>query len=130
SETAGKRLGLLRELLPDAKTIGWLVNPNAAPAVAEARDAQVLAVALGLQTLVLSVQTESEVTGAFDTLVEKRADALIVSPDAFVVSRRYQLAELATRHRIPVMYPTRDFPAVGGLISYGTSLLEGYRQSG
>jgi putative ABC transport system substrate-binding protein len=130
SESAGKRLELVRELLPQATTIGWIVNPNAAPAVAEARDAQALAAANGIQTIVLPTQTEGEVNSAFDALVEKRADALIVSPDAFVVSRRYQLAELATRHRIPVMYPTRDFPASGGLISYGTSLLEGYRQSG
>ena len=129
-EFAGKRLELVRELVPHAKRIGWLVNPNAVPAVAEARDAQSMAKALGLQTVVLNAQTESEVNLAFATLIESRVDALIVAPDGFLVGRRYQLAELAARHRIPTIYPTNDFPIIGGLISYGTSLIEGYHQSG
>jgi ABC-type uncharacterized transport system substrate-binding protein len=83
-----------------------------------------------LQTLVLNVQTEADVNLAFATLVERRAHALIVSPDAFVVARRYQLVELAARHHIPTIYPIRDFSAIGGLMSYGTSLLDAYRQAG
>ena len=130
SESGGKRLELLRELLPKATTIGWLVNPDSPPAAAEVGDVQAMAVNLGLHALILEVRRERDVDDAFAILVERRAHAVIVIPDAFVLARRHQLAELAARHRLPTIYPVRDFAISGGLISYGTSIVEGYRLAG
>jgi putative ABC transport system substrate-binding protein len=130
SESGGKRLELLRELVPAATTIGWLLNPDSPPAAAEVRDVKAMADGLGLRTIILNARTESDVEAAFATLVERRAHALIVIPDATVLARRHQLAGLAARYQVPTIYPVRDFALAGGLISYGTSIVEGYRQAG
>jgi putative ABC transport system substrate-binding protein len=130
SESGGKRLELLRELLPKATAIGWLVNPDSPPAAAEVGDVRAMAMNLGLHALILEVRSERDVDDAFAILVERRAHGVIVIPDAFVLARRHQLVELAARHRLPTIYPVRDFALSGGLISYGTSIVEGYRLAG
>ena len=130
SESGGKRLEVLRELLPHAKTIGWLFNPGSPPAAAEVPDVRDMAAGLGIEAVVIEASGERDIDDAFATLVARRADALVVIPDGFVVARRHQLAELAARHRLPTIYPARDFVTAGGLISYGTSSLEGYRLAG
>jgi putative tryptophan/tyrosine transport system substrate-binding protein len=130
SESGGKRLELLRELLPKATTIGWLVNPDSPPAAAEVGDVEAMAANLGLHALILEVRSERDVDNAFATLVEQRAEAVIVIPDAFVLARRHQLAELSARHGLATIYAGREFVLSGGLISYGTSIVEGYRLAG
>jgi putative ABC transport system substrate-binding protein len=130
-ETQSKVLSLLRELVPKAVRVGVLVNPiNALNTEATLPDVREAAHALGLQIQVVNASTIGEINAAFATLVRERADALFVNGDAFFVSRRVQLATLATRDRIPVAYVGRDFPVAGGLMSYGTSLTDAYRQVG
>ena len=126
---AAKRLELLRELVPNATLIAFLVNPNspnAGPDVTEAQDA---ARSLGLQLLVVRAGTERELAGAFAT-VEQRAGALLVAADAFFISRRDQLVELAARHMVPTIYFANEFAEAGGLTSYGLSQTDVYRQAG
>ena len=94
------------------------------------RDLQAAARSLGLQLHVLRASNERDVDGAFTTLAQLRAGALVISSDPFFNSRTEQLAALAARHAVPTIYEWRDFAAVGGLMSYGTSLTEAYRQAG
>jgi len=125
---AAKRLELLREFVPNATLIAFLVNPNspnAGPDVTEAQDA-----ARSLQLLVVRAGTERELAGAFATLVEQRAGALLVAADAFFISRRDQLVELAARHMVPAIYFANEFAEAGGLTSYGLSQTDVYRQAG
>jgi putative tryptophan/tyrosine transport system substrate-binding protein len=127
---AAKRLELLRELVPNANLIAFLVNPNspnAGPDVTEAQDA---ARSLGLQLLVVRAGSERELGGAFATLVEQRAGALLVAADAFFISRCDQLVESAARHRLPAIYFANEFAEAGGLTSYGLSQTDVYRQAG
>jgi putative ABC transport system substrate-binding protein len=130
-EVGPKRLELLRELVPTATIIAVLVNPTN-PSIAEniSRDLLVAARALGLQTHVLRASSASEIDMAFVTVVQQRAGALLVANDAFFNSRRDQFVALAAQHRLPTMYGWREFPAVGGLISYAASLADMYRQAG
>jgi ABC-type uncharacterized transport system substrate-binding protein len=131
AEALAKRLGLLHELVPKAVRIAVLINPANAPSVeATLRDMPEAARALGLQIQVLNASTSSEIEKAFATLVRDRADALYVAGGADFVGRRVQLATLAARHAIPSAYTQRDFAEVGGLMSYGTDLLDTYRQVG
>jgi putative ABC transport system substrate-binding protein len=106
-----------------------LVNPNNANAE-HLRDVQEAARTKGVQLQILKAGTESEIDAAFATLVELKAGALIVGSDPFFVSRREQLVAQAARHTVPAIYEGRQFAAVGGLISYGTSLTAVYRQAG
>ena len=131
TEVVAKRLGLLRDLLPKAVRIAVLVDPANAP-IAEAtlREVPEAARALGLQIAVLNASTSREIEAAFATLVRDRSDALFVAPDAFFISRRVQFATLATRYGIPAIYSLREFPEVGGLMSYGTDGLDTWRQVG
>ena len=102
-----------------------LVNPANAPnAESTLRDIPEAAGAIGLQIQMLSASTSREIEAAFATLVHERADALFVAPDAFLVSRRVQFATLAARHAIPAAYPDREFVEAGGLMSYGTDLVD------
>ena len=124
-EVVAKRLGLLHELVPKAVRFAVLVNPaNAAVAENTVRDAQQAAPALGLQIQVYNASTIPEIDAAFAALSREHADALFVAGDAFFVSRRGQLATLTARDRIPATYPTSDFVAGGGLMSYGADILE------
>jgi putative tryptophan/tyrosine transport system substrate-binding protein len=131
ADIAAKRLGLLHDLVPKAVRIAVLANPaNVPTAEATLRDVPEAARAIGLQITVLNAGTSREIEAAFATLVRDRADALFVAPDSFFVSRRVQFATLATRHGIPAVYTTREHVEAGGLMSYGTDILDGFRQAG
>jgi putative tryptophan/tyrosine transport system substrate-binding protein len=131
AEVAAKRLGLFHDLVPKAVRIAVLVNP-ASVQITETmlRDLPEAARALGLQTQILNATTSREIEAAFASLVRDRADALFVAPDGFFASRRVQFATLAARHGIPASYSTRDDVEAGGLMSYGTDLLDMWRQAG
>jgi len=131
SEVAGKRLGLLHELVPKAVRIAVLINPSNPP-VAEAtlRDIPVAARAIGLQIQVLKASTSREIEAAFATVGREPADALFVAPDGVFASRRVQFALLAVRYAIPAIYNSREFAEVGGLMSYGTDNADRLRQVG
>src|SRR5262245_10587650 len=129
SELAAKRLGLLRELAPAATRVAVLINPTGAPAQTTMRDVQAAAPSIGLQVQVLEASTSREIDAAFATLVRDKADALLVTPDPFFTSRRVQLANLAVRHGVPTV-GSRDIAEAGGLMSYGASLADTYRQLG
>jgi putative tryptophan/tyrosine transport system substrate-binding protein len=131
TEVVTKRLGLLHDLLPKAVRIAVLVNPTNAPITeATLRDIPEAASALGLQIRVLNASTSREIEAAFATLGRDPADALLVSSDGFFVSRRVQFAVLAVRHAIPAIYAAREYPEVGGLMSYGTDALDPWHQVG
>jgi putative tryptophan/tyrosine transport system substrate-binding protein len=130
-ELAAKRVELLRDLVPGASRIAVLVNP-ADPASTEStlRDAQAAARAMGVQIQVLNATTLHEIDAAFAGLVRERPDALFVGTGPFLTDRRVQLTQLAARHAIPAIYQDRQFAEVGGLLSYGASLADGYRHVG
>jgi len=130
-EVTAKRLGLLHELVPKAVRVAVLVNPANAP-VAEAtlRDLPEAARAIGLQIQVLNASTSREIEAAFATLVRDRADALFVMPEVFFVNRRVQFATLAARDRVPTSGPNREMVEAGLLMSYGTDILDTWRQVG
>jgi putative ABC transport system substrate-binding protein len=123
-----KQLGLLRELVPNVTAVGMLVNPN--NPTSGLTDAQAAAGSLGLQIHVLNANTESDIDQAFASAVQKVVGALIVGADPFFNSRRDQVVALAARGRVPTIYYSREFAAVGGLMSYGASVAEAYRQAG
>jgi putative ABC transport system substrate-binding protein len=128
---AGKQLELLRKLVPDASLVAVLTNPdNADRAESFARDLQEAAHSMGQQLLVLTARAQDELDAAFVTMAQQKAETLLVASDAFFFSQRNRLAALATQHRIPAIYIYRDYAAAGGLMSYGTSLPELYRQVG
>ena len=122
---------LLRELVPGVSRIGVLVNP-ANPATSEAtlRDVELAARALGLQIIVLNASTSREINAAFTTFVGERPGALFVGTDPFFNNRRIQLVQLAARHSVPAAYTGRLFAELGGLMSYGSDILDAYRQVG
>ena len=131
--TAGleaKRLGLLRDMVPKADLIAALVDPNYVAAEAQVRDVQEAAGRLGMQHVILRASTENEIDAAFVTLVQRRAGALVVCAAPFFFTKHQQLVMLAARHAVPTIYEQRDFAAAGGLMSYGTSLSDAYRQMG
>jgi putative tryptophan/tyrosine transport system substrate-binding protein len=131
SEIATKRLGLLHDLLPKAVRIALLTNPaNLSAAETTLRDLPEAARALGLQIQVLNARTSREIEAAFVALGREPADALMVAPDGFLLSRRVQLALLAMRHGIPTFYTNRAAVEAGGLMSYGTDALDMFRQAG
>jgi putative tryptophan/tyrosine transport system substrate-binding protein len=131
SEVAAKRLGLFHDLVPKAVRIAVLVNPTNAPSTESTlRDVPEAARAIGLQIQILNASTSREIEAAFTSIVRDRADALFVGPDGFFNDRRVQFVTLATHHRIPVAYTTREYVEVGGLMSYGTNPVDMYRQVG
>jgi putative ABC transport system substrate-binding protein len=131
SELGAKGLALLHELVPGIATIGFLGNPNN-PAVFELMTRDVLAAAsvMGLKVQIFNASTDREIDAAFVSLAQARSGALLVGNDLFFNTRIEQIVALAARHAIPTMYPVREFVVAGGLISYGTSLIETYRQVG
>jgi putative tryptophan/tyrosine transport system substrate-binding protein len=129
-DLGSKQLGLLHELVPAAVRVGLLVNPRIPPTELATRDVAAAAAGIGLQIDVVEASDSREIEAAFRTLVRNRADALVVGPDPFFASRRLQLATLATRHAIPAVYNIREYAEAGGLMSYGTSQTETYRQVG
>jgi putative ABC transport system substrate-binding protein len=130
AELAAKQVGLLHELLPAASHFAVLVNPANLSNELVTRDVQTGAAALGLQIEVLSASTNRDITTAFTTLLQKGAGALLVSPDLFFVSRHTQFVTLAARHAVPTINFDRAFAEAGGLMSYGTSFRELFRQVG
>ena len=131
SELAAKRLDLLHELLPRAARIAVLVNPaNATNTASILRDVEAAARPIGLQVQVLNASTGPEINAAFENVGRDRPDALFVGPDTFLIARRIQVVQLAAFHRLPAVYPARDFLEVGGLMSYGTNIMDAFRQLG
>ena len=130
-EATGKRLRLLRELIPKAVRVAVLVNPgNASVAQSTVREVQEAARTIGLQVQILNASTIGEINAAFATLTRERSDALFIAGDAFFTNRRGQLATLTGRDRIPTAYAVRELVEAGGLMSYGTSLADMFRQVG
>jgi putative tryptophan/tyrosine transport system substrate-binding protein len=130
-ELAPKRLELLRELMPTAKSMALLVNPtNPALMASTTREAQTAARTLGLTLHILHAGTEREFDAVFARLAELPANGLVIAVDSFFTGRREQLAKLALRHRVPAIYQSRDFAEVGGVMSYGGSLADGFRLVG
>jgi putative tryptophan/tyrosine transport system substrate-binding protein len=129
-ELVPKRLELLTELVPQAKVVALLVNPNNPYTEPMIRDVQEAARAKRVQLPILKAATESEIDAAFATLANLHADALVVGDDTFFTSRREQIVALASRNAMPAIYQFREFTAAGGLISYGSSLSGSYRQAG
>jgi putative ABC transport system substrate-binding protein len=129
-ETGAKRLELLRLLMPNATAIAMIINPNFPLISAEVSDVQAGARSLGLQINVLNASTESQIDTAFATIVQQRADALVVGTDPFLLGQRDQLVRLAARHAVPALYFSREFVDAGGLMSYGANIANGYRQAG
>jgi putative ABC transport system substrate-binding protein len=125
-----KRLGLLRTLVPSATVIGFLVNPTNPNAEPEIKDMQEAARALGLQIHILNASSEQDIDAALASFVQQRIDALITAADAFFLSRREQLTALAARYALPAIYHVHEAVAAGGLMSYGTSIGDAYRQAG
>jgi ABC-type uncharacterized transport system substrate-binding protein len=129
-ELSPKRLELLSELVPQAKVIALLVNPNNSYAERFIGEAQEAARAKGLQLPILKAGTESEIDAAFASLVQLHAGAPVFFGDAFFGDRIPQFVALTARHAVPAIYSWRDFPDAGGLISYGSSLPAIWRQVG
>jgi putative ABC transport system substrate-binding protein len=125
-----KRIGVLRELVPGARRVAVLVNPNFPASAALLKDAEGAAARLGVELVALSAGSDHEFEPAFAQLAAARADALMVGSDPFFNSRRDRIVALAARHRVPAIYEFREFAAAGGLMSYGTSLADSYQQVG
>jgi putative ABC transport system substrate-binding protein len=128
-ELSAKRLELLKEIVPGAARVALLVNP-ANPTTAEAtlRDAEAAARSMGLQIKVLKADTSREIDTAFATFLRERPDALFVSAGPFSTGRRVQLTQLAAFHRLPATYSGRQYPEIGGLMSYGANNADAWRQ--
>ena len=125
-----KQVGILRDLVPNAATIGVLVNPNNPRHQEDVGDVQNAAATLGLEVNVAKAGSESELDTAFVSLVQRNSRGLILAGDAFFLFQREQIVALAARHAMPAIYNTRDFVIAGGLISYGASLANAARQAG
>jgi putative tryptophan/tyrosine transport system substrate-binding protein len=130
SELGAKQLGLLRELVPAASRFGLLVNPNNENAEAITSDLKAAAATIGVEIDVVRATDSRGIEEAFVALIRNKVHALVVGTDPFFYNRRVQLATLATRHALPTIYNVRAYAEAGGLISYGTSLTEAYRQMG
>jgi putative tryptophan/tyrosine transport system substrate-binding protein len=130
SDLVAKHLGLLRELLPQAGRIGLLVNPQNANADILTKNAAGAGGSTGTEIIVFRASDATAIEDAFVMLARQRADALIVGADGYFFRRRIQLATLAARHNLPTVFTTREYAEAGGLMSYGTSLLEAFRMTG
>jgi len=125
-----KQLGLLQELIPAASALGLLVNPSNPNAESDTKHAKAAADSLGRKIHTVYASIERDLGTAFATLIERRVAALVVVPDALFVGQREQLAMLAARHAIPTIYSNRAYADAGGLMSYGASQVDAYRQAG
>ena len=130
NELVAKRLGLLHELLPTAARFAVLVNPKNPTTESLKKDVEAAAATIGPQIEFFTASTGAEIDVAFASLVQKRADALLVHPDNLFINRRVQLTTLAARHAVPTMYPLRPDAEAGGLMSCGTKLSDAHRQAG
>ncbi len=125
-----KRLELLHELVPTTKTIAYLMNPAGANAQRQVQDAVSQEHALGVKLSVLRASSERDFAAAFASIVQDRIGALVIGADPFFFVHRDELVALSMRHAVPTMYFFREFATAGGLISYGTRLIDGYHQLG
>ena len=125
-----KRLGLLRELMPKAASFGYLINASSPTGELELKEAQTAADSVGLQMLVARPGSERDIEAAFASLIQQRVAALVVAADSTFLSQRDRLAALAARHRLPAIYDQRDYVKAGGLMNYGASITDAYRQAG
>jgi putative ABC transport system substrate-binding protein len=130
SELAAKRMALLREMVPTATRVTMLGDPNFTLTESQVRDAETAARAMGLQIRILNASTTGEINAAFATFVGERPDALYVGTGPFFDSRRVQFALLAAHYGVPAIGGVRSFAEAGGLMSYGTSLTDAFRQMG
>ena len=131
TELVAKQLEVLHEMLPTARLIALLVNPTqSATTVVETREAALAARNLGLELPVLNASTEADFDGVFAKLIELRAGGLVISAAALFSGRSAQLGELTARRAVPAVYKQREFAAAGGLMSYGTNLVDAYRLAG
>jgi putative tryptophan/tyrosine transport system substrate-binding protein len=128
SELVPKRLEVLREAVPLATLIGFLVNPSNPNTANETREVRAAAESLRQELVIADASSDAELELAFASLVHRQVGALLVASDPFFNSRRERLVALSSRHMIPTMYSWREFPAVGGLMSYGNSIEDGHRQ--
>jgi putative ABC transport system substrate-binding protein len=129
-ELVAKQLGMLHDVAPSADRFVALVNPNTAYTDAVVKELQASASEFGLSIEILNARTGREIDAAFVNLVQKPGGALLVGPDILFVSRRAQIVTLAARHGLVVIYPSRDYAEIGGLMSYGPSLTDAYQQTG
>jgi putative tryptophan/tyrosine transport system substrate-binding protein len=129
-ELGGKRLGLICELVPGTSAVALLLNPKDMGAELQKQDVQAAAQALGRRLLVLYARSETDFETNFDTLKREQVGALVVENDPFFDSQREKIMSLAARYAVPAIYHIREFPVDGGLMSYGASLAEVYRQTG
>jgi putative ABC transport system substrate-binding protein len=130
AQLGAKQLGLLHELQPGAVRVGVLVDPNFALTQSYVSDVQAAALSIGKQIEVVEAPTGRDIDTAFARLAQKPIDALLVGPSPLLDSRRVQIVTLATYHRVPAIDPLRAFAEAGGLMSYGTSITDAYRQVG
>jgi putative tryptophan/tyrosine transport system substrate-binding protein len=129
-ELGPKRVELLRDLVPQVRAAGLMINPNEPNAESDIASAQAAAQSIGLQIHILNADSEQDVEKIFTTLVDLRADGLLVYPSPLFQNLRQKIVAMVARQRVPAVYYSRDYPAVGGLISYGASLTGLYRQGG
>src|SRR5215831_18392337 len=129
-EIAPKRLELAHQLVPNASTLAVLINSKFPMGLAEAHDMQAAARSLGLQITVLDASNENEIEMAFAVLAQQKIDGLIINTDPFLLGQRQQIVQLAARHNVPAVYFLREFVDAGGLMSYGPSVSNSYRQAG
>ena len=129
-EIAPKRLELAHQLVPNASTLAVLINSKFPMGLAEAHDMQTAARSLGLQITILDASNESEIETAFAVHGQQKIDGLVINTDPFLLGQRQQIVQLAARHNIPTVYFLREFVDAGGLMSYGPSVSNSYRQAG
>jgi len=130
NQLEAKRLGLLHEMAPHIKAVGLLMNPNKASAESQLKEVQTAARSLGLQVHVGRASNDSDIDAAFTSLVEAGAKSLLTAADPFLASRIDKLVALAAKHSMPAMWEWPNFVESGGLMSYGTSIVDNYRQVG
>jgi putative tryptophan/tyrosine transport system substrate-binding protein len=130
TQLEAKRLGLLRDLVPTAKTVGVLVNSNFPTAESQVREVQEAGARLALQLVIAGANSEGDFDAAFATFVQQHAAGLLVCASPLFNNKRDQLIALATRHRSPAVYELPEFTTAGGLVSYGNSMVDIYRQTG
>jgi putative tryptophan/tyrosine transport system substrate-binding protein len=130
AELGSKRLALLHELVPRARVVALLVNPNNAEAARQPAELQEAARSIGLRLVILNATAAGDIDTAFATMVQDGVGALVVAGDSFLLNRREQIIALAARHAVPTIYVNREMIGDGGLMSYGNSLADAYRRAG
>jgi putative tryptophan/tyrosine transport system substrate-binding protein len=130
AEMAVKRLELTRDLLPHARSVAMIINPNYPGAASEMAEVEAAGRVIGMQIQRVTASNERDLDAAFAIIGQRRVDAVVVGVDGFFISRSERLATLALRHAVPAIFQAREFVAAGGLMSYAASLTDAYRQAG